>query len=378
MNIRLPNLNEIKVKRAVIKLGTKQITNLDNINFDNISGIIREIAGLIKKGVEIIITSSGAIGLGIHELYKKNDMADRLTISQNQAIAGLGQIKLMQIFKDEFARHSLHIGQVLLTHYIFDNRSSYLNARNTLNAMLEMGIVPIINENDSVAVEEIKVGDNDRLGAYVSLLSDSNLYIMLSDVDGFYQNFNTPSQQFIQVVDNINSVMKYACEQKEIYTRGGMISKLEATRIATLGGVPCIIANGFKKQILTRIFNNLSEGTIFLPAVKNLNYKKRWISVKKTKGFITVDSGAKAAILKHKSLLTSGIKSSYGNFHFGDTVVIKDAEGKEIAVGITNYSSEEILKIAGKKSSEIKDILGKESKYSAAVHIDNMVLLGIS
>ncbi len=375
MKIKLPDNRELNIKRVVIKLGTKQITDLNSINSENIAGIVREIAELKQKGVEFIITSSGAIGLGIYELFQNKDMADKLTLSQKQAIAGLGQIRLMQIFKEEFNKHKLPVGQVLLTHYIFDNRTSYLNARNTLNSMLEMGITPVINENDSVAVEEIKVGENDRLGAYVSLLSDSNLYIMLSDVDGFYQDYGTPSAKFIRVVDNINTVMKYACKQEENYTKGGMISKLHAAKVSTLSGVPCVIANGFKKNILSLVFHDLSEGTIFLPSPKSLNYKKRWISVKKTRGTIYVDDGAKNAILHHKSLLASGIRTTSGNFHYGDTVVVADTEGNELGVGLTNYSSADILRIAGKKNSEIEIILGKENKYSSAVHIDNLVLL---
>ena len=269
----------------------------------------------------------------------------------------------------------LTVGQVLLTHYIFDNRTSYLNARNTLNAMLELGITPIINENDSVAVEEIKVGENDRLGAYVSLLSDSNLYIMLSDVNGFYQDYGTSSAKFIRVVDNIGAVMKYACKQEENYTKGGMISKLQAAKIAARSGVPCVIANGFKKNILTRIFEDLSEGTIFLPSPSTLNYKKRWISVKKPRGTIFVDDGAKNAVLLHKSLLASGISSASGNFQYGDTVIIADSLGNEIGVGLSNYSRKDILLVAGRKNSEIESVLGKESKYSSVVHIDKMAVL---
>ncbi len=375
MVITLPDKRELSVKRVVVKLGTKQVTDLISINSDNIAGIVREIAELKNKDIEFIITSSGAIGLGIYELFQSKDMWDKLTLSQKQAIAGLGQIRLMQLFKDEFNKYGLTVGQVLLTHYIFDSRTSYLNARNTLNSMLEMGITPVINENDSVAVDEIKVGENDRLGAYVSLLSDSNLYIMLSNVDGFYQDFNTPSAKLIRVVDNINTVMKYAYKQEENYSRGGMITKLQAARIATLSGVPCVIANGFKKNIITGIFKDLSEGTIFLPSPRTLNYKKKWISVKKTRGTIFIDEGAKEAVLRNKSLLASGISSASGNFHYGDTVIIADTEGHEIGVGLSNYSCEDILKIAGKKTSEIERILGKENKYSSAVHIDNMVLL---
>ena len=374
MILHLPNEEKINITRAVIKLGTKQITDLECINHKNISGIVKEIMELKEKGIDFILTTSGAIGLGIHEIYKNKNPIEKLSLAQKQALAGLGQIKLMQIFRDEFAKYNQAIGQVLLTHYIFDNRTSFLNAKNTLNTMLEMDILPIINENDSVAVEEIKVGDNDRLGAYVSLLVDASIYIMLSDIDGFYKNYNTKEAQFIRVVNNIQQVIKYACKQKENYTKGGMITKIEAAKITTLSGIPAVIANGFKENIIKKVFNDLSEGTIFLPSNKNLSHKKRWISVKKTKGKIIIDDGAKNAILQHKSLLASGIKRVEGNFKYGDTVVITDLIGNELAVGLSNYSSREIQLIAGRKSSEIEFILGKENKYSCVIHIDNMVL----
>jgi glutamate 5-kinase len=374
MKISLPNRTVIDVKRVVVKLGTKQITDLCSINYDNIAGLVREIVAMKKQGVEFIITASGAIGLGIFEMYNGKDCIDSLSVSQKQAIAGMGQVKLMEVFKQEFAKYHIHVGQVLLTHYIFDDRQAYLNARNTLNSMLEMGIVPVINENDSVATEEIKVGDNDRLGAFVGLLVDADLYIMLSDVDGLYKDFNSDKREFLQVVENVAQVVQHAGKQEEKFTKGGMITKLQAAKITTVSGVPSVIANGFKENIITKIFDDLSEGTIFIPSSKDLNYKKRWITGKKTKGTITVDDGAAQAVQKHKSLLASGIAGVVGSFKYGDTVEIIDKKRNEIAVGITNYSSDEIKLIAGKKSTEVEAILGKDNKYSSVVHVDNMVL----
>ncbi len=378
MKIKLPNQTEIDVKRVVVKLGTKQITNLSTINRKNLTNIVKNIVELKNKGVEFVITASGAIGLGIHQMYKDKEIIDKLSVSQKQALAGLGQVYLMNLFKDEFLKYGIDVGQVLLTYYIFENRTNYLNARNTLNSMQELGIVPIINENDSVAVEEInKVGDNDRLGAFVSLLIDADLYIMLSDIDGFYQDFNTEKQKFIRIIDNVNKIVQYAGKQEESFTKGGMITKLEAAKITTVSGVPSVIANGFKDNILSKIFDDLSEGTIFIPAKKNLNFKKRWITGKKPKGKIIIDDGAVKAVLNHKSLLSTGIVKVTGSFKPGDTVSINNLAGTNVAIGLSNYSSENVKLIAGKKTAEIESILGKDSTYSSVVHIDNMVLYEI-
>ncbi len=374
MKIRLPDQSEIDVGRIVVKLGTKQVTDLFTVNSQNLENIIKNIVELKKNGIEVIITASGAIGLGIYQLYRNRDIVSKLSVSQKQAIAGLGQVYLMDLFQKEFSKYNIQVGQVLLTYYIFENRSAYLNARNTLNSMLEMDIVPVINENDSVAVEEIKVGDNDRLGAFVTLLVDADLYIMLSDIDGFYQNYNTERQEFIRIVGNVNQVANHAGKQEENYTKGGMVTKLQAAKTTTISGVPAIIANGFKEDILLKIFNNLSEGTIFLPTSKNLNYKKRWITGKKPKGIIYIDNGAVKAVLNHKSLLPSGIVKITGNFKPGDTVSINNIDDMDIAIGLSNYSSDQIRLIAGKKTFEVETILGEDSTYSSVVHIDNMAL----
>lgn len=374
MNICLPGGGQIGVKRAVVKLGTKQITDVETINHENIRNLVAELIELRKKGVELVLTVSGAIGLGVHELFGTKDALDKLTLSQKQALAGVGQVRLMELFKAEFAKYGVRVGQVLLTHFIFDNRSAYLNARNTLNTMLEMGVIPIINENDSVATEEIKVGQNDSLGAYVSLLVSADLYVMLTDIDGLYKNYRTSEQELIPVVDNVSKVMRFAGKQEEKFSKGGMITKLEAARVTTVSGVPAVIANGFGHQTLLKVFDNLSAGTLFLPSQKGLNRKKRWITGKRSKGMIVVDRGASQAVMKHKSLLPSGVVRVIGNFRHGDTVQIAGDDLVEIALGLTNFSSEEISRIAGRQASEVENILGKGHKQTAVVHIDNMVI----
>ncbi|MGC8765039.1 MAG: glutamate 5-kinase [Brevinematia bacterium] len=365
---------EIDIERMVIKLGTKQITDIKTINYVNISSIVGEIASLKKSINDIVLVVSGAIGIGIYEIFKGNPYM-ALSLSQKQAIAGVGQISLMQILKDEFKKYNIPVGQVLLTQNIFDDRKAYLNAKNTLFSMLEMGIIPVINENDSVATEEIKVGQNDTLGALVSLLIDASVYIMLTDTDGFYENYGTPERKLIKVVDDIEKYFSHAKDPENPFARGGMITKLSAAKMAVTGGIPAIIANGFRENRLHLILEGLNNGTIFLPSLKALRHKKRWILGKKPRGQIIIDDGAKNALKNNKSLLATGIKDVKGSFDYGDTVQILDLSKKEVGRGLTNYSSEQIKLIMGKKSNEIEKILGEENKYSCVIHVDNLILL---
>ncbi len=365
---------EIQIERIVIKLGTKQITDTNSINYKNIKSIVDEVADLKKVIKDILLVVSGAIGIGVYEIFKGNLKA-ALSLSQKQAIAGVGQITLMQILKEEFKKHNIPVGQVLLTQNIFDDRKAYLNAKNTLFSMLEMGIIPIINENDSVATEEIKVGQNDSLGALVSLLIDANLYIMLTDTEGFYENYDSADRKLIKVVDNIEKYLSHAKDPENPFARGGMITKLSAAKMTVASGIPAVIANGFKENRLHLILNNLSTGTIFLPSLKALKHKKRWILGKKPKGQLIVDEGAKNALKNNKSLLATGIKGVKGNFEYGDTIQIVDISLKEIGRGLTNYSSEQIKLIMGKRSEEIEKLLGEENKYSCVIHVDNLILL---
>ncbi len=363
---------EINIKRIVVKLGTKQITDTKNINFNNIKNLVDEISEIRKNVRDVVLVVSGAIGLGRYELFNGDEKI--LTLSEKQALAGVGQIILMEILRKEFKEKNMIIGQVLLTQDIFDNRKTYLNARNTLNSMLELGIIPVINENDSVATEEIKVGQNDTLGALVSLLIDADLYIMLTDTDGLYKNFNSPDRELVKIVENIDKYIVYAKDPENNFAKGGMITKLNAAKIAVASGIPVVIANGFKENRLKQIFTN-SIGTLFLPSEKGLNHKKRWILGKKPKGEIVVDDGAKNALIKNKSLLASGIIDVKGKFEYGDTVVILDKEKNEIGRGLVNYDSESLNFIKGKRSEEIEKILSQENTHSCVVHIDNLILL---
>ncbi|URA09284.1 glutamate 5-kinase [Thermospira aquatica] len=372
MILPLPSGEKLSLRRVVIKLGTKQITDTRQLNEENIERLIDEVMRLRQQGVQCVLVVSGAIGMARYAM----GMGEReFTLAEKQALAGVGQGLLMSFFAEKFQKRKTWIGQVLLTHYIFDNRKTYLNARNTLNTMLEMGIIPVINENDSVATDEIQFGDNDRLGAYVSVMVGADLYIMLTDIDGLYAYFGTPQQRLIPVVRGIQQVARYAQKQQENFSRGGMITKLQAAKITTTAGIPAVIANGFRPGVLEEIFGGLQTGTIFLPSGKTINYRKRWISSKKMKGKLVVDQGAKQALLKHKSLLAAGIVAVEGDFKEGDTVLVVGPEGEEIGLGIVNYESREIEKIKGRKSEEIAILLGK-NKVNTVIHCDNMVLYG--
>jgi len=370
MKLSLPNNTTLEIKRIVIKLGTKQITDTTSINDANITHLVSQIAELRRSGIECIVVASGAIGMA---RYAMGLGRQEFTLSQKQALAGVGQSLLMTFLAEKFRTHQLWVGQVLLTHYIFDNRKSYLNARNTLNTMLEMGIIPIINENDSVATEEIQFGDNDRLGAYVSVMMDADLYIMLTDIDGVYMHYGTPEQTLVRLVTKLSSVMPHAGKQQESFTRGGMVTKLQAARITTTAGIPAVIANGFRENVLHEILSHLSTGTLFLPSARAINNRKRWISAKRVKGILTIDDGARLALFAHKSLLAAGITHVEGSFSEGDTVAIVDKDHNEIGLGIVNYDSQELHQIAGKRSEEIVSILGK-NKINTVIHCDNMVL----
>lgn len=364
-----------QLNRIVVKLGTKQLTDLTMINRENVAKIVDEICELKKQGIEFILTVSGAIGLGRLE-FGVGVTSDKLSIPDKQALAGVGQVRLMQLFQEELARHGMKAGQVLLTHYIFENRKTYLNARNTLNAMLGMGIIPIINENDSVAVDEIKFGDNDRLGALVTLLINADLYIMLTDTDGFYKDYGTDHAQSMKVVnmDEEPDVHSHAGEGLHHYTTGGMITKLEAAKITTRSCVPSVIANGFQPDVIGAILDNLQTGTIFISNRCRLKPKKRWISGKKPRGKIIVDDGAAKAILNNKSLLPIGILAVDGSFFEGDIVLVTDSNGIQIGLGLAEYSAEDVVRIAGKRSQELESILGyKYNDY--VIHVDNLVIL---
>lgn len=366
-----------KTHRFVLKIGSQVLTNkgkaLSQQVFDRLA---QEVTTAKKKGYEIVIVSSGAIAAGMARLGLTEKPK---TMPQKQAAAAIGQSALMWNYERSFSFYGEKVAQILLTRDDLTNRNRFLNARNTLFTLLSMGVIPIINENDTVVVEEIKVGDNDNLSALVTNLANADLLIILSDIDGLYDRDPRlfKNAQLIPVVSQITEEMEEgATGTSSPISIGGMVTKLEAARKAAFFGVPTILANGLVPGIIERILQGGEVGTLFMPQVNKLTSRKHWIAFTlKPKGKIMVDEGAKKAICqKGKSLLPSGVISVEGKFTVGDAVVLVDAQEQEFARGLSNYGSAEINKIKGLKTSEIIDKLGY--KYSdEIIHRDDMALI---
>jgi len=324
----------------------------------------------MDRKIEVIVVSSGAIGagLGLLSLRRKGR-----SLSELQAIASIGQNHLMDIYNEYFSKRGYIAGQILLTQEGFNDRKRFLNIRYTLNALLEYKAVPVINENDSVSTEEIKCGDNDRLSSLVADLSDSEMLIMLTDVEGLYDGNGRLIGHVKAVTDKIISL----CGQKgSEESTGGMATKLEAIKNATRAGIPSVIARGRRKNIILDIVEGREVGTRFDAHGKPLKARKRWIAFSlKPKGRIIVDKGAeKALMVGNKSLLPGGIYRVTGRFFDGDVVEVVTKGRKVIARGLTNYSSGELEKIKGKRSDQIENELGYKD-YDEAIHRDNLVII---
>jgi glutamate 5-kinase len=365
------------VKRVVVKVGSGVLTTSHGLNKRVINDLTDDVCALKKKGVEVILVSSGAIASGL----KKIGMAKRPeSISHQQAVAAIGQSTLMMVYEKAFGRHGQRVAQVLITRDDLHHRRRYLNARNTLFTLLSWKIVPIINENDTVVVDEIKFGDNDNLSAMVTNLTESQLLINLTDIDGFFNKDPRIHKDArpISVVEKVNKeVMRYASAIPGFLGTGGMAAKIRAAQKVAFAGAPTIIANGLKRGILKNIFMGKEEGTIFMPREAALCSRKHWIAFTRSpKGEVLVDRGAEAALLKRgKSLLPSGIKEVRGRFSLGDSVVLLNEDEKALAVGMVNYDSSDIEKIMGLKSKEIESRLGFKHD-DEVIHRDNLVLTG--
>ena len=345
--------------RIVIKIGSSLFFS-DGINpdFKNLNNITKQIIHLVKEGKEVLVVSSGAIACGMSLLGLESRPQE---LSCLQAIAAIGQHKLMSVYSEVFKEKGLNSAQVLLTWEDFDSRKRYLNAKNTLLTLLKLGSIPIINENDTVSTDEIKFGDNDRLSALVSSLVSADLLIILSDVDGLLDKDN---KTVIRIIDEITLELKaLACPTNKKTSVGGMITKIEAAKIAVDSGIPCVIANGRKPDIIFSIIKEPEkEGTLFLPK-KALAAKKRWIAFgAKPKGKIIVDEGAKKALLNKKSLLAVGIVATQGVFEAGDIVSVQDLHNHEFARGRVAISSKQLGKVKGRRYSK------------EVVHCDNIVI----
>ena len=360
--------------RIVIKIGTNLITAANGLlDVGRISELARDIVALRREGQQVILVTSGAIGAGMGRMGLKTRPQD---LREKQALAAVGQPLLMNVYQDAFEKLNVPVAQVLLTRQDFYDRQRYLNARNTLLTLLEMGALPVINENDTVAVDEIKVGDNDTLAALVAAKVSAELLVLLTDVDGLYKGVPGKSE-LVRVVEKVTSEIEaYAGGQSSSGKGvGGMQTKLGAAKIATVAGVRMIIANGRRKNILRAALDGTHGGTEFA-ARHMLDARRCWIAFgSKCRGTIVVDRGAATALhTRGGSLLPSGVTATEGAFAVGDTVSIIDAGRREIARGLTYYSSADIEKIKGKKSSHVKKII-PAAGYEEIIHRDNLVLL---
>ncbi|HZR46613.1 MAG TPA: glutamate 5-kinase [Candidatus Manganitrophaceae bacterium] len=371
-----PRLVLKKNKRVVIKIGSSVIASHEKgLNEKRIEEIAEEVAALRKERHELFIVSSGAILCGTEKL----GLARRpKTIPMKQAAAAVGQSRLMWAYERFFERFQIKVAQVLLTREDIADRKRFINARNTLMTLLDYGVLPIINENDTVTIDEIKLGDNDNLAAQVTHLVDASLLVILSDVDGLYtaDPRKDPKATLIPQVETVTSeIEKISGESGQLGGTGGMASKVRTAKNVSSYGGTTLILNGTVPGLMSRAFQGETVGTLFLPQTVRVSSRKHWIAHSlKTKGDIVLDAGAVEALLgKGRSLLPSGITSVEGKFEVGDAIRCLSPDRKEIAKGLTNYSASEMILIKGIHTSQIEKVLGYKST-DEVIHRDNLVI----
>src|SRR4030043_456091 len=366
-----------KGRRIVVKVGSSILASVEKgLHYDVFSRLTKEISELKRQGYEIVLVSSGAIAAGMEKLgYKTRPQS----ITQKQATAAVGQSRLMNIYEGYFSRYQQMVAQILLTRADLSHRRRFLNARNTLLTLLELGIIPIINENDTVVVEEIKFGDNDNLSALLTSLVDADLLLILTDIEGLCDSDPrvNPNARCIPLVEDIDKeITGIAGETKSEMSVGGMVSKIQAAKKTSRFGIPVVGARGTKEGVLHQILKGKGIGTLILSKGEALSSRKHWIAFNpKPKGDVIVDEGAKKAIVqKGKSLLPSGIVKIRGSFHRGDLITCLGPRGKEFARGLVNYSATELERIKGLRSDRIEPPLSY--KYSdEVIHRDGLVVL---
>ncbi|HEU4684442.1 MAG TPA: glutamate 5-kinase [Nitrospira sp.] len=364
-------------KRVVIKVGSSLVSSRDTgLRPERIDRLADEIATLRSHGREVLIVSSGAIVSGIGKLGLKEYPK---SLPVKQAAAAVGQSRLMWAYEKSFERLGLQVAQVLLTHQDLADRRRFLNARHTLTALIGFGIVPVINENDTVAVDEIRVGDNDSLAAEVAHLVDAELLVILSDVQGLFTEDprkNSNAELIPLVAEITEDIEKQAGISSTFEGTGGMATKVRAAKKVGQYGVPTLILNGQEPGLMTTIVEGGEAGTLFLPKERRLTSRKHWIAFTlRPRGFVTLDQGAVEALTKRgKSLLASGITAVQGTFEAGDPIGCLDPDGKEFAKGLVNFSSEILSRIKGLKTLQIQQQLGPQ-EYDEVIHRDNLVVL---
>ncbi len=364
-------------KRIVVKIGSSSLTHeTGRLDLGGIEHYVRELSDLRASGREVVLVSSGAVAAGMGKL----GLAARpSTIPEKQAVAAVGQGALIHIYAKIFAEYSQTVAQVLLTREDSVGRDRCLNSRNTLLTLISMGVIPIINENDAVAIDELKIGDNDSLSAMVASLIDADLLVILSDIDGLYDSNPAlnPQARMLSEVAEISQEIEASCGGAGSQRgTGGMYTKVQAAKIATSSGIPMLIANSKEPSVLRRLLAAEDLGTLFLARENAHHFKKRWISFgAKVEGKLHVDSGCEGSILlKGKSLLPAGLCSVEGDFSQGAVVSVHSLSGRELGRGMVNYGSAELERIKGHKSEEIAGILG-EKTYDEVIHRDHLALL---
>jgi glutamate 5-kinase len=365
------------IKRAVIKIGSGVLTAEHGLDLSVVDNIVSQISDIKKRGIDVVVVSSGAIAAGLPRM----GLTERPTsLAYLQAAASVGQTSLMRAYERSFERFSLVVGQMLLTHEDLRSRHRFITARNTILALLSLNIVPIINENDTVAVAEIRLGDNDNLAAQTINLCGADILIILTDIDGFYDKDPRlfPDARLIPLIKNIKrETRELAKDTSSSVGKGGMKSKIQAAEMAAVMGIPTIIVGGRIPDAISKILDGHSLGTLFLPKEEGITSRKHWIAYTlKAKGSVTVDTGAVIALSKSgKSLLPKGILDVSGDFHIGDLISVVGPDRSEFARGLVNYNAKEVERIKGHNTKEIEEVLG--FKYTdEVIHRDNLVLFG--
>jgi len=367
-----------KSRRAVIKVGSAVLTSADRgLDYSRIENLASGVSSIMSRGCEVILVSSGAISAGLAKLGLKKTKG--MPLSVKQAAAAVGQSALMWAYEKTFAAYGKQIAQVLLTREDLSNRTRFLNARNTLQTLLDHGVIPVINENDTVSVDEIKFGDNDNLSGMVTHLADADLLVVLSDVEGLYTADPRlyPSAKMIPLVEKITVEMERAAGDTQTPVGlGGMRSKLMTAKKVGAYGAYMVIVNGKKNDVLPELFDGKDLGTLFLPKPEKQESRKHWIAYTvRCSGRIMVDDGGREALInKGKSLLPGGVIKVDGVFKVGDCVNCVDRRGNSFARGLVKYSSGELDRIKGLRTSQIESILGHKD-YDEVIHRDDLVIL---
>lgn len=344
------------IRRVVVKIGSSSITEHDRLCEEKMHHYAHEISAVVRDGREVVLVTSGAVSAGCGEMGHERR---NLSVPQKQALAAVGQTLLMNAWRRCFMAEGLNVGQILLTEDDVTDRRRFINARHTMNELLSLGAVPVVNENDSVVIKEIRFGDNDTLSAHVVNIIEAELLIVFSDVDGFYHDLSdaAPVSEIHEITDDVRARARGA---GSTHGTGGMSTKINAADILIQSGDIMVIARGSVPGVLKRIVSGEEIGTVFYNTDRTLSSRKKWIAFNaQSAGRVVIDSGAVRAICaEKKSLLASGIRSCSGNFHLGDAVDVVDTNGAVVAKGIVNYSTDELDLIKGHKTAEIKDILG--------------------